>query len=46
DTREYEGTGLGLSIAKEIVEGLGGKIWVKSEIGKGSEFVFTILRER
>jgi CheY-like chemotaxis protein len=40
-SRNYEGSGLGLSISKSYVEMLGGKIWVKSEEGKGSTFYFT-----
>ncbi len=42
DTRKYGGSGLGLSISKNLVEALGGKIWVESTNNKGSIFYFTI----
>ena len=41
-SRKYGGTGLGLVISKEIVEMMGGTVWVESALGEGSKFAFTV----
>ena len=41
-SQKFGGTGLGLAISKRIVELMGGKIWIESELGRGAKFIFTI----
>ena len=42
----YGGSGLGLAISKRIIELMGGRIWIVSEAGKGSQFIFTLQTKK
>jgi len=42
ETRDYQGTGLGLAITKKFIDMMGGRIWVESQYGKWSKFIFIL----
>jgi two-component system CheB/CheR fusion protein len=44
-TKKYEGSGIGLNIVKGVIEDHQGKIWIESEVGQGTTFIFTIPKD-
>ncbi|MCL2154573.1 MAG: response regulator [Leptospirales bacterium] len=44
--QKFGGTGLGLAISKRIIELMGGRVWIESELGKGAKFIFTIKAKK
>ena len=44
--RKFGGTGLGLAVSQELIQGMKGKIWFESDVGKGTTFMFTIPKKQ
>jgi two-component system, sensor histidine kinase and response regulator len=45
-TKQFDGTGMGLAISKRNIELMQGKIWIESELGKGTKFIFTLKMKK